>query len=170
MGEREERFTRLFASAYGPLWAYARRRVPLADVDDVVADVFTVAWRRLDDVPEDMALPWLYRTAYKTIGNHLRSQRRRLHLVGRLAAEPAPSEGAHDPAVFEALAALRPDDQEILRLAAWEEFAPSEIAVVLGCTPNAAALRLSRARARLRERLTGSSPSRTHARRKEIDV
>jgi len=175
MRERRERFSRLFASAYGPLWAYARRRVPAADLDDVVAEAFTVAWRRLDAIPEgDGALPWLYGVAYKVICNHRRSQHRRLRLVARLAAEP-PSTPDFDPAsgdtaVLEALGALRPADQEILRLVAWEGLEANEAAVVLGCSTNAATLRLSRARARLRERLTGSGPSRTHAQRKEIDV
>ena len=170
MGEREERFARLFASAYGPLWAYARRRIAPDDVDDVVAETLTVAWRRLDEVPEP-ALPWLYGVAYKAIGNHTRSRRRRLRLVERLAAETAPF-GASDSSsgALEALASLRLGDQEILRLAAWEDLGSSDIAAVLGCSTNAAALRLSRARKRFRELLTGSDPSRTQAGRKEIDV
>ncbi|MEX2556077.1 MAG: sigma-70 family RNA polymerase sigma factor [Actinomycetota bacterium] len=171
MGEREDRFTRLFASAYGPLWAYARRRVPASDVDDIVAEVLTVAWRRLDHVPDDeSSLAWLYGVAYKVVGNHLRSQRRRLRLAARLAAEPASAEPSSDPGVIEALSALRPEDREVLRLAAWEGLGAPQIAIVLGCSSNAAALRLSRARARLRDRLTGSASSRTQARRKEIDV
>ena len=170
MGDREERFTGLFASAYEPLWAYARRRVNAADVDDVVAEALTIAWRRLDDVPQDEPLPWLYGVAYKTIGNHLRGRRRRLRLAQRIAAEPAPAESSSEPAVIEALSKLSKADQEVLRLAAWEDLAPAQIAVVLGCSANAAALRFSRARARLRAQMTGSTPSRTQARRKEIDV
>jgi RNA polymerase sigma-70 factor (ECF subfamily) len=41
----------------------------------------------------------------------------------------------------------------VLRLWAWEQLAPREIAVVLGVTPNAASIRLHRATRRLRERL-----------------
>lgn len=172
MGEREDRYTRLFASAYGPLWAYARRRVPADDVEDVVAEVLSTAWRRLDDVPPDNPLPWLYGAAHKTIANVRRAQGRRLRLIQRLAAEPSHlgTSGSEDVAVIEALSQLRPEDQEVLRLAAWEDLDPSDIAVVLGCSPNAAALKLSRARKKLRRRLTGSPPSRTQARRKEIDV
>jgi RNA polymerase sigma-70 factor, ECF subfamily len=169
MGEREERFARLFASAYGPLWAYARRRVAPDDVEDVVAETLTVAWRRLDEVPE-AALAWLYGVAHKAIGNQTRSRNRRLRLLSRLAAEPERAENDPPAAVLDALSALRPSDQEILRLAAWEELGPSDIAVVLGCSANAAALRLSRARKRFREVLTGSGPSRTRTGRKEIDV
>ena len=117
MGEREERFARLFASAYGPLWAYARRRAPADDVDDIVAEPFTVAWRRLDEVPEP-ALPWLYGVAYKVIGNLLRSRRRGLRLIRRLAAEPGPA-ARHEPsAVLDALATL-PVSLEMVGMFTW---------------------------------------------------
>ena len=57
-----------------------------------------------------------------------------------------------DPAgVLSALAGLRPDDREVLRLAAWEGLDPREMGLVLGCSPNAAAIRLHRARRRLQE-------------------
>src|SRR5919109_1978083 len=142
MGEREERFDRLFHASYPALWRYTRRRVPEADVDDVLAETFTVAWRRLDDVPEcDAALPWLYRVAANTIANRRRSQRRHVRLVARLQAERPPAEADGLTQVLEALAALRPEDQEALRLAAWEGLTAAEIAVVLGCSANAAALR-----------------------------
>ena len=173
MGEREDRFTRLFAAAYRPLVSYALRRVPADDADDLVAEVLTVAWRKLDEVPEgDGELPWLYAVAYRTAANLHRSSRRRLRLVERLrttdsAPHDAPSGG--DPEALAALSALRPADQEILRLAAWEDLQPAQIAVVLRCSPNAAAIRLSRARQRFRDQLKGSASSRTHDPRREID-
>ncbi|MCS5719996.1 sigma-70 family RNA polymerase sigma factor [Herbiconiux sp. CPCC 205763] len=49
-----------------------------------------------------------------------------------------------------ALAALRPADAEILRLAVWDELGIPQIAMVLGITSNAASIRLHRARKRLR--------------------
>ena len=52
-----------------------------------------------------------------------------------------------------ALGELRPADRELLRLWAWEQLAPREIAVVLGITPNAASIRLHRATRKLRDRL-----------------
>jgi RNA polymerase sigma-70 factor (ECF subfamily) len=52
-----------------------------------------------------------------------------------------------------ALLRLESRDQEILRLAAWEELTPSAIACVLGITPIAARSRLHRARNRLRAAL-----------------
>lgn len=70
---------------------------------------------------------------------------------------------------LEALANLRADDQELLRLLAWEGLSQAEAGVVLGVSPNAVAIRLHRARrrfatelARIEERdLKGSAPMRT---------
>ena len=50
--------------------------------------------------------------------------------------------------------------REVLRLWAWEELAPREIAVVLGTTPNAVSIRLHRAKARLRDELARKDPAR----------
>jgi RNA polymerase sigma-70 factor (ECF subfamily) len=44
---------------------------------------------------------------------------------------------------------MRPKDREVLRLAAWEELSNESIAVVLGCSIEAAAQRLHRAKRRL---------------------
>lgn len=169
--EREDRYRELYDLGYQPLQAFARRRASGPDVEDLVADVFTVAWRRLDDIPSDNALAWLYGVAHRTLANQRRARDRRGRLVQRMAeqapGEVAPPTGA--TRVLDALSRLRPEDQEILRLAAWEELTTSEIAVTLGCTPNAAALRLSRARARLRDAMTGSASSRTHHERTVTD-
>ena len=50
---------------------------------------------------------------------------------------------------LDCLATLKDGDQEVLRLAAWEELKPAEIGQVIGVAPHAASARLSRARDRL---------------------
>jgi RNA polymerase sigma-70 factor (ECF subfamily) len=59
----------------------------------------------------------------------------------------------YDDRLGEALAALSAEDAELLRLWAWEQLTPGEIATVLDVTENAAAIRLHRARGKLRDRL-----------------
>ena len=169
--DREERYRTLFDSCYQPLHAFARRRTTHDEVDDLVAEVLTVAWRRLDDIPADNSLAWLYGVAHRTLANQRRSTTRRRRLVERVAARqlPAPTPPSDNTAVLDALARLRPDDQAILRMAAWEELTTSEIAVALDCTTNAAALRLSRARRRLRNAMTTTEPYQTHNERKVTD-
>lgn len=154
-----ERFRRLFEDAYRPLLAYALRRSEnAADAEEVVAETLLVAWRRRDDLPPgEEALPWLYGVARRVLANQRRSQARRRRLERLLqpltgpATEPADL-ASIDP-VLAAMRRLAQGDQEVLRLAAWEGLSHAEIGVALGCSDNAAALRLHRARRRLREEL-----------------
>lgn len=165
MRERERRYEELFNACYQPLHAFARRRLPQAEADDLVADVLTTAWRRLDDVPLDGTLPWLYGVAHRTLANHRRSGDRRRRLLRRIAVNQPFTPAATDSSpILEALERLDRKDQDVLRLAAWEGLAAREIALVLECTPNAAALRLSRARQRLRAELAPpeSTPTQPH--------
>jgi RNA polymerase sigma-70 factor, ECF subfamily len=149
---RQRRFERVFAEAYAPVQRYVLRRADRAVADDVVADTFLTVWRRLDDVPDDAVIPWCYGVARRTLANSRRGDRRRDAVVQRLAAEPQPTASDH-PDLDESLALLDADQRELLRLWAWEELAPREIAVVLGVSANAVSIRLHRARAALREQL-----------------
>ena len=151
--DRRERFERLAADVWQPLEHYLRRRAAPADAEDVLADVLLVLWRRLDDVPEQAPLAWCYGVARGCLANARRGEQRRLQLVRRLADEPPAPAPRDDPALAEALDRLRPADREVLRLWAWEGLEARDIATVLGCSAGAAASRLSRARAALRDRL-----------------
>jgi RNA polymerase sigma-70 factor (ECF subfamily) len=152
---RRERLEALVASTYVPLRSYLRRRTDPAAADDVLGDVLLVMWRRLDDVPTDLPLAWCYAVARGCLANAARREGRQRRLLHRLSQQPQPGHaaGSDDPDLEEALAALPPGDREVLRLWAWEQLAPREIAVVLGVTPNAASIRLHRATRRLREKL-----------------
>lgn len=165
--QRERRFRQLYAEHYRPVWAYAVRRLDsAADVADVVAEVFTTAWRRLDDVP---AAPeaglWLYGVARRVLAGHHRSSRRRRRLMLRMAVTQVSSHHeAPDLAEDELILALRqiPDgEREALMLTAWEQLSHAEAAQVLGCSPNAVAIRVHRAKSRLREALTDPRPDNT---------
>jgi RNA polymerase sigma-70 factor (ECF subfamily) len=75
------------------------------------------------------------------------------------SGDPADVLHDQDPDLAVALAGLPPADREILRLWAWEQLEPREIAHVLGSTANAVSLRLSRARKKLAESLTRQDDS-----------
>jgi RNA polymerase sigma-70 factor (ECF subfamily) len=151
---RRARFERLFADVYEPLQRFVRRRAGVAAVDDVVADTLLVLWRRLDDVPEGAALPWCFGTARRCLANARRADERRDRLTRRVASEPVPTASESDDTdLIAALAELPAEDREIVRLWAWEQLAPREIAVVLAISPNAASIRLHRAKRRLADRL-----------------
>jgi RNA polymerase sigma-70 factor (ECF subfamily) len=155
--ERITRFEQLVELVGEPLRRYALRRLDPAAADDALAEALLVLWRRLDDVPAGAELPWSYGVLRNCVANETRSARRRDGLVVRLSAQPAtpptgPDAGG-DPDLTAALARLRPAEQELLRLWAWEDLAPADIAVVLGTSTNAVHIRLHRARRRLAELL-----------------
>ena len=80
-------FEALYALHAGAVRGYAMRRCDPKTADDVVADVFLVAWRRRAELPEE-PLPWLLGIARHVLANHARSQSRRVRLHDRLAAQP----------------------------------------------------------------------------------
>jgi RNA polymerase sigma-70 factor (ECF subfamily) len=146
----EEAFRGLFSRHYGAVFGYAARRVGWDDAGDAAAEVFAIAWKKIRSVPnEPGTLPWLYGVARRVVSNHRRSQQRRDRLHSRAASQPVPRV-EDDPADLEAaLASLSDDDREILMLAAWEGLSPAEMGSALGCSANAASVRLHRARGRL---------------------
>jgi RNA polymerase sigma-70 factor (ECF subfamily) len=138
-----------------PLRRYLARRTDPATADDVLSETLLVCWRRLEEVPEE-PLPWAYAVARRCLANAERSARRQHRVAGRIAVLDPPREAPEpvgDDALAEALAALPAADAELLRLWAWEQLRPAEIATVLEVTPNAVSIRLHRARQRLREEL-----------------
>jgi len=157
--ERRRKFEAITDEVYEPLQRYLRRRAAHDDADELLDDVLLTVWRRLPDVPHEAALPWCYGVARRALANRRRSQRRHLNLVARLAAQPPPGPGFDDtgsdehPSLAAALNRLPEADREVLRLWAWEQLEPREIAVVLGSTPNAVSLRLSRAKKKLADDL-----------------
>lgn len=123
-------------------------------------------WRRLDDVPSNARLPWSYAVARRHVANQRRASGRYLKLVRRVEREPRPiqvQEGPLDAELHTALLALSESDRELLHLWAWEQLEPAEIAVAVGLTPNAASIRLHRAKKKLGENLEVVRKSRASA-------
>ena len=157
------RFNALFTEHQRHVLAYAIRRTnTFADAEDVAAETFTIAWRKLESIPAPEPLPWLYAVARRVLANHRRGHGRRERLASLLRVEDVATpmrvgEDIDGPA-FAALATLSPADQELLRLVAWEELGNRQIAAVLGITPNAVAIRLHRARERFANALARETP------------
>jgi RNA polymerase sigma-70 factor, ECF subfamily len=148
------RCEQLYRAHADQVHAYARRRSDDHTADEVVAEVFLIAWRRLDAIPRE-PLPWLLGVARKTLANHRRATSRAAALNARIEATIVTPTGhtGGDHAVLAALATLDPRDQEVLLLIAWEGLRQEEVAVVLGVSRPAVATRLHRARKRLAEAL-----------------
>ena len=188
--DAETRFATLFAEAYPALQRYARYRgLRGADADDLVAETLTVAWRRLDDVPDDDPIPWLFAVARNLWRNDRRRDGRRRRIAAELPLDiggPEPARAAAPPdepddlaasRIGRALATLPDTDQEVLRLIVWDGLTAAQAGVVLGCRAGAVRVRLHRARARLARALEpeetpappATGPGHAHPDKEKVD-
>ena len=156
----EAKFRTAVAAHFDAVKRYCLRRLEVGDVNDAVANVFMVAWRKVDQMPDPGdALPWLYGVARNEVSNRRRSIRRAQALTARVATRPSHTEPGPETQIvahaeyadlMTALATLRPTDQELLLLRTHEDLDYGAIAIVLGTTPEAVRKRLHRALQRLR--------------------
>lgn len=163
----EQRFQDAYDACATRVLAYALRHSDRESAHDVVADVFLVAWRRVDDLPDE-PLPWLLVVARHTLANRRRSTLRLSQLEQRLAdvagtpCAPAAEDVAVDrSALLHALAQLSELEREALLLVAWDGLSATDAASVAGCSRSAFDARLHRARARLERGSAGPPPAPT---------
>ncbi len=153
MTDLEEYFTRVYEAVYADLVRFVVRRAGREVAEDIAAEALAVAWRRSDDLPRDLdgARPWLFGIARRLVLAHHRTSRGALPVP---LAEPTTA--GHDDEV-----ALRTDlahawrqlsarHQEALSLTVWDGLSGAQAAEVLGISPVAYRIRLSRARTALR--------------------
>lgn len=156
---REKRFDEIYRLHYRAVFAYCGRRSQPSRVDDAVAEVFMVAWRRIEDVPMgEAARRWLYGVAYRVMANQWRGERRESRLRRKVGYTPV--EATAGPAlqvvqkveyelINRALGTLEPRAKELLRLSIWEELSQADIASIAGLSEGAVKQRLHRARKKL---------------------
>lgn len=165
--DSEHRFRAAYAQTYPDLLRFVSRRIHPSHAEDVVADVFLVAWRRVGDLPDDVdgRRAWLFGIARHTLLGHYRSDRRRSALAVRVAGHEAPASGL-DPELLalrldlaRVWPSLTAEHQEAIALTAWDGLDGPTAARVLGITAVAYRLRLSRARRTLRRLLDLPAPS-----------
>ncbi len=157
-----DRFEDLFRATAPAVRGYLRRHVEADAVDDALAETFTVAWRRLDRVP-DPPLPWLFVVAHNMARRHWRGRRRAESLWFEAVRthwhhpEASPEEAfvRRDDALA-ALAQCSDLEREALLLTAWDGLSHADAARVAGCSTRAFTVRLSRARARFDRALAAS--------------
>ena len=127
--QHELGFQRAFDQHFRDILAYAKRRSPVSDAEDIAAETFTIAWRKWASAPPDAIRPWLFGIARKVLANSNRGLRRRdrlsakmMSLSGRSAIEFSYGEHAD---VDQAMGMLQLSDREIIRLHCWEDRSPS---------------------------------------------
>jgi RNA polymerase sigma-70 factor (ECF subfamily) len=150
-----EFFIGLWTEHKRPVEGYIRRRVGPDEADDVLAETFTIAWRRVHDIPEN-ARAWLFTVAKNVISNSRRSHARYLGLQTALQQQTSTAAATDDVSLRRLSMAwawqqLSADDREVLALVAWDGLSPGEAAHVLGLKQTTFAMRLHRARSRLED-------------------
>ncbi len=154
------RFNQVFAEHYESVSRYCHRRLPPDDANDATAEVFVVAWRKIREVPEgDEVLPWLYGVSRREVSRARRSIRRRGALQTKLGGQANYPDASPEVVVVRnadqeqlvaSLGRLKPKDQGVLRLRAYEHLTLAEVSIVLSCSVPAAKQRSARAIKRLR--------------------
>lgn len=157
--DREQAFRALYESAYADLLKFVQRRTDAANAEDVVAEAFLIVWRRFSEAPkrEDDARAWLFGITRNLMLNARRGEQRRQSLGVRLAEGTLTSpDYSHADLVSSrvdlgrAWTLLSEVHQETLGLAIFENMSAPQAAHVVGISPVAFRLRLTRARRALR--------------------
>ena len=143
-------FPALYERTNRQISQYVFRRISF-DVEDVVDDIYTIAWRKREDIPNDHeeALLWLYAIGRKVIANKVRWKARldRFNKLNNpLVAAEARNGSPRDNWVQEALISMPVIQREALMLVEWDGLCIAEAAEVLGVPGTTVTKRLHSAR------------------------
>lgn len=127
-------------------------------IDDVVAEAFITAWKKWEDRPQPALMKsWIFTMTRNQCMNHIRSEKARRFRDDAYAQSRLTSDFA-DAAVFtqaeqlaQALDQLEDEEFHLVVLVYWDRLSHQEIAIRLGLTAEAVAMRISRVRRKLRE-------------------
>ena len=162
MPDARAEFSDVYTRHLPAVSAYLARRVERDAVEDLAADVFAIAWRKRASVAPGEELPWLYRIASYQVANHRRRHAVRTNALALFTApDAAPAADAAfdgDPQLARAWRGLSGPHREVLALVVLDGLAVAEAAVALGITPNAASIRLHRAKRALAAALNAADP------------
>lgn len=160
--EQRAQFEVVFAEHFDDVLRFLLARCDAETAKDVAAETFLAAWRSVDRLPSEPKA-WLLTVARRRVIDHYRAAGRREALVASLqvhheyVSDPADHVTGHDQ-VRTAFEQLEARDQEVLRLLAWDGLSRAEAIQVLGCSAATFAVRLHRARRRLRAALDKQEP------------
>lgn len=159
-------FAAVFDRHFVAVHRYVHRRAGRDVADELAGETFRVAFearaRWSQSTPD--ARPWLLGIATNLLRRHRRTEERRLRALARRGVdewatldENAVAERAdaarERAALATGLAALSPDDRDVVLLIALGDLAYDEVAQALGIPPGTVASRLHRARRVLAEML-----------------
>ena len=149
-----EEFTSTYRQLLPQITKYLVRRVSPSDVEDLASRIFEIAWAKRSEAPKGFELPWLYRIAGFVVANHRRTEKVKENFLAlfrpRDSAPSAEDIALGDLSLSEAWAKLTPAERQVISLSSFEGLDNADSARVLEISTNAFALRLSKAKAKLR--------------------
>ena len=155
--ENAERFAAMYEQNRARVHAFAISKAGRQLADEILSEVFMIAWRKIEAVPEP-PLPWLLGVARNVAMSQFRAAAREQSLADEMSSWLSPSEitvgdiaedVADKIAVLKALSELSASDRELLTLVAWHGLSARSAAQVTGCSTATFFVRLHRARRRL---------------------
>jgi RNA polymerase sigma factor (sigma-70 family) len=168
---QEDAFAELFERHVESVWNHAYRLTgSWSRAEDLASATFLTAWRKRADVTlvRESALPWLYTVAANLARSEYRSTNRFLRAMRRLTVVESVDDHADavidriddDRRLREVLDQVRQlpkAEREAVELCLLGELSTADAAELLGVAEVSVRARISRARARLRTRLEGTS-------------
>jgi RNA polymerase sigma-70 factor (ECF subfamily) len=152
-GDRDA-FGRLYAIYGRMVHGIVLARVPPAEADDLVQDVFLSAWQRLDALREPAAFgAWLATMARRRAADWRRQRRDMVEVPDDLAAPETPE--AESLAVLALVRTLPEAYRETLVMRLVEGMTGPEIAARTGLTPGSVRVNLHRGFTMLRQEMAG---------------
>jgi RNA polymerase sigma-70 factor (ECF subfamily) len=163
-----EEFRAIFDRHAADVHHFVARRAGRQAADDVLSDVFVIAFDRRGrfDPASASALPWLYGIALNAMRRGWRTAATQHRIADRAAHEVVDMRTSHEEHTVDRIDAanrwnaLRPvldelahGDRQALLLYAWEELSYAQIAVVLEVPVGTVRSRIHRARAHVRARI-----------------
>lgn len=150
-------FTTIYREHLPQVAKYLVRRCNRDDVEELASKTFEIAWLKREQVAPGHELPWLYRIAGYVLANHRRALARNQSFLASLWQRdysPSPEDIAiADLSLAEAWRKLSPAERQLLALVSFEGLDNAQLAIALELSPNAVAVRLARARAKLAQYL-----------------
>jgi len=148
----EQQFDEFYRLHRPQVTRYVARRLR-SGIDDIVEEVFIIAWRKRELLPPAISdqIIWLYATAKRVIANKVRWNGR----IDRFYRAQAPlivestdgdSENVTSLMVHSALRQMRVQDREVLLLVEWDGCTIDEAATILGITTSATGKRIAATR------------------------
>lgn len=150
----------LYRTLFDEYWPRVRRHVACfvdnpEEVDEIAAEVFVVAWRKLNPA-KPMGLRWFLRVADNTLRDVMRRGQSRTRAIEAMTRGMQASDELHPLealALRQALQSLNARERQVVVLTYWDGLSAGEVSEVLRCSQAAVWTTLTRARQKLRGQL-----------------